>query len=254
MKQQQQWVKDLMFYLISSIKEYNAVKEKDLDAKGLKAKGLKAKGYIYTIQAAADNYATIYWHEKEEKNINIYPAGRYGSKFKAGYYNNVLMSKKAYDLLCEFLKGKKSENELKKNLHGEHLTPMSYTIGKLNNLIDKNLTDDEIKKEIDYAFSDAKYCIITKEEQHLLDGAKQNYTTDEIETFLSEYKEIHTALPDYVESDFRELEGERKQSFGFGAIRLFIMHNHGVNFVDANGNLKSFKECIEYLEDDNYII
>ncbi|MBR4005860.1 MAG: hypothetical protein IKI90_08440, partial [Treponema sp.] len=112
----------------------------------------------------------------------------------------------------------------------------------------KNLTEKKIIKGIDHAFTHAKYCILTKEESRLLDGAGQKFSNDEIEKILSEYKK----LPKEEEDDYRNIEGKSKKSSGFGAIRLFVLQNAKVEFVNSSGEEQSFGDCVAYLEDGKY--
>lgn len=65
--------------------------------------------------------------------------------------------------------------KLCKKLHGEHMTPQSYTRKKLNDLLTLELTDEELKDKIQYALSDAKLCIITKDESKILDGERSPF-------------------------------------------------------------------------------
>ena len=174
------------------------------------------------------------------------------------------MSQKAYEYMYDFSKREldmdkqskiKAINKMKKDLHGEHLTPQSYTRHKLNKLLRKNLTDEELRNEIQYAFSDAKLCIITKEESmSFLDGKGNTFSESEINAFLSDYKKIHPDISKDIETDFLDLNGKLKKSNGFGSIRLHILWKNGVQFVNNDGEKKSFKECIDYLEDGNYVL
>lgn len=193
------------------------------------------------------------------------------------------MSKEAYDLMQRFANEKniinekytkkrenqKKQSELKDSynldtkLHGEHLTPMSYTRSLLNRALveyikDHSLTEDELRKKIDYAFKDARICIISKEEQNdqkeILDGKGRKFSKEDVEAFLAEYKKVYPDLPSYVESDFREVIEKPSRDNGFGSLRLFVLMKNGVKFVDAKGEIKTFEECMAYLKDDNYSI
>lgn len=234
MKTQQEWVKDILFSIISLMKtnRYNG--------------NINDEGYRYTINGALDNYSQTYWCEESGKNINLYH--KY-NKFGEHFYRNILMSEKAYDVMI-----KNSQNKnLNKELHGEHMTPQSYTRKKLNDLLTLELTDDELKAKIQYALSDAKLCIITKDESKILDGAKKSFSKDEISEFLHVYKKFNE-LPKEIESDFKDLKGKSKRSNGFGSIRLYILQKNNVVFVNERGKTQSFEECMKYLKDGNYSI
>lgn len=234
MKTQQEWVKDILFSIISLMKtnQYNG--------------DINDEGYRYTINGALDNYSQTYWCEETGKNINLYH--KY-DKFGKHFYRNILMSEKAYNVMR-----RNSQNKnLNKELHGEHMTPQSYTRKKLNDLLTLELTDEELKDKIQYALSDAKLCIITKDESKILDGAKKSFSKDEIIDFLNVYKKIN-GLPKVIESDFMDLKGKSKRSNGFGSIRLYILQKNNVVFVNEEGKIQSFKECMKYLKDGNYYI
>lgn len=241
LESQQEWVKDLMFYIISSLQTYNA-------------DDMFSTGYGYTINAAIDNYTLTYYDEKENKNIGLYQ--RYYKNYISGNYRNVLLSKKAFDLLSEAsdcnLSKIEDENKV---FHGEHLTPMSYTRRFLNSLLDEkdHLSEAELKARIRFAFSQSKFCIITKEESMLLDGKEKKYSRQEIDEFINEYRMIKKISKE-TENIYRELEGKPKKSYGFGAIRMWSMNKGGVEFVDYKGNAKTFSECLAYLEDNVYKI
>lgn len=234
MKTQQEWVKDILFSIISLMKtnRYNG--------------NINDEGYRYTINGALDNYSQTYWCEESGKNINLYH--KY-NKFGEHFYRNILMSEKAYDIMI-----KNSQNKnLNKELHGEHMTPQSYTRKKLNELLTLELTDEELRDKIQHALSDAKLCIITKDESKILDGAKKSFSKDEIIDFLNVYKNIN-GLPKVIESDFTDLKDKSKRSNGFGSIRLYILLKNNVVFVNEKGKTQSFEECMKYLKDGNYYI
>jgi hypothetical protein len=234
MKTQQEWVKDILFSIISLMKtnQYNG--------------DINDEGYRYTINGALDNYSQTYWCEESKKNINLYH--KY-NKFSEHFYRNILMSEKAYKKMDE-----NSQNKnLNKELHGEHMTPQSYTRKKLNELLTLELTDEELRDKIQHALSDAKLCIITKDESKILDGAKKSFSKDEIIDFLNVYKKIN-GLPKVIESDFMDLKGKSKRSNGFGSIRLYILLKNNVVFVNEKGKTQSFEECMKYLKDGNYYI
>lgn len=249
MKTQQEWAKDIMFSIISLMKEnkYNG--------------DFFTEGYRYTINAALDNYSQTYWDSNKQKNISMWHRYAYFSK---GIYRNILMSQKAYEYMYDFSKRalgmdkkskKKAAEKMKKDLHGEHLTPQSYTRYQLNRLLQKNLTDQELRNEIKYAFSDTKICITTKEESmSFLDGAGNIFSESEINAFLSDYKKIHPDISKDMETDFLDLKGKTKKSNGFGSIRLHILLKNGVQFVNNDDKKMTFKECIDYLEDGNYVL
>lgn len=234
MKTQQEWVKDILFSIISLMKtnQYNG--------------DINDEGYRYTINGALDNYSQTYWCEESGKNINLYH--KY-NKFGEHFYRNILMSEKAYNIMR-----KNSQNKnLNKELHGEHMTPQSYTRKKLNDLLTLELTDEELKDKIQYALSDTKLCIITKDESKILDGAKKSFSEDEISEFLDVYKKINE-LPKEIELDFKDLKGKSKRSNGFGSIRLYILQKNNVVFVNEEGTEQSFENCFKYLKDGNYSI
>lgn len=253
MKTQQEWVKDILFSIISLMKtnQYNG--------------NINDEGYRYTINGALDNYSQTYWCEESGKNINLYH--KY-NKFGEHFYRNILMSKKARKKMKDFSENKdqldiRSKNKeikkLCKELHGEHMTPQSYTRKKLNELLTLELTDEELRDKIQYALSDAKLCIITKEESKILDGAKKSFSIDEISEFLDVYKDYKQyekidEIPDEIKLDFKTLEGKSKKSNGFGSIRLYILQKNNVKFVNEEGTDQSFEECMKYLNDGNYYI
>ena len=138
MKTQQEWVKDILFSIISLMKtnQYNG--------------NINDEGYRYTINGALDNYSQTYWCEESKKNINLYH--KY-NKFSEHFYRNILMSEKAYKKMDE-----NSQNKnLNKELHGEHMTPQSYTRKKLNELLTLELTDEELRDKIQHALSEVKF-------------------------------------------------------------------------------------------------
>jgi|GEM_PF-2955169 hypothetical protein len=247
MKTQQEWVKDILFSIISLMKtnQYNG--------------DINDEGYRYTINGALDNYSQTYWDRENGGNINLYH--KY-DKFGKHFYRNVLMSYNAYQEMKKFSENKElldiesKNNEIKKlckKLHGEHMTPQSYTRKKLNDLLTLELTDEELKDKIQYALSDAKLCIITKDESKILDGEKKSFSKDEIIDFLNVYKNIN-GLPKVIESDFTDLKDKSKRSNGFGSIRLYILLKNNVVFVNEKGKTQNFKECMKYLKDGNYYI
>lgn len=243
MKTQQEWVKDILFSIISLMKtnQYNG--------------NINDEGYRYTINGALDNYSQTYWCEESGKNINLYH--KY-NKFDEHFYRNILMSENAYKKMKKYsdnknlLDIKSKNNEIKKlckELHGEHMTPQSYTRKKLNELLTLELTDEELRDKIQHALSDAKLCIITKAESKILDGARKVYSEDEIIEFLNVYK-----IPDDIKLDCTTLGGKSKKSNGFGSIRIYILQKNNVIFVNEKGKKQSFDECIKYLKDGNYSI
>lgn len=253
MKTQQEWVKDILFSIISLMKtnRYNG--------------NINDEGYRYTINGALDNYSQIYWCEESKKNINLYH--KY-NKFGEHFYRNVLMSYNAYQEMKKFSENKElldiesKNNEIKKlckKLHGEHMTPQSYTRKKLNELLTLELTDEELRDKIQHALSDAKLCIITKDESKILDGAENPFSEEEIIEFLNVYKDYKNYktiddIPDDIKSDFTALPHKSKRSNGFGSIRLYILLKNNVVFVNEKGKTQSFEECMKYLKDRNYYI
>ena len=163
------------------------------------------------------------------------------------------MSKNAF----EIMKKNSQNRNLNKELHGEHMTPQSYTRKKLNELLTLELTDEELRDKIQHALSDAKLCIITKEESKILDGAENPFSEEEIIDFLNvfytNYKKIDD-IPDDIKSDFTALPGKSKRSNGFGSIRLYILLKNNVVFVNEKGKTQSFEKCMKYLKDGNYYI
>lgn len=240
-RSQQDWVKDLMLHIILTLRGYN-----DGD--------MFSTGYGYSINGAIDNYTLIYYDEKKGKNIGLYQ--NYYKNYCNGNYKNVLLSKKAFELLSNAEKTNcKIENE-KKVFHGEHMTPMSYTRRFLNDLLDQKdvLSVEELKEKVDFAFTHAKFVIITKEEQQILDGKNKRYTKQEIEEFLEKFRTIKKVLSNETEEAYIALENYPKKSYGFGAIRLFSMLSNGVIFVDSTGKEKTFEECISYLENTDFVV
>lgn len=253
MEKQQQWVKDIIFSIIRQMqkKEYNG----DFDT----------VGYTYTINAALDNYPQIYWNESKKQNVGMFHMYHKFAEKEGRIYQNVLMSKEAYNCMKHFseenFKDPKqrdaAKKELAKKLHGEHLTPQSYTRHKLNDLLNstKELPDEELKEKIQYALADSKLCIITKNESKNLDGASKRFSKKEIQNFLDAYeKSSGSSITEDMKLDFWNLEGKLKKSFGFGSIRMYVLLENGVIFVNDKGEKKSFKECIEYLNDGNYSV
>ena len=253
MKTQQEWVKDILFSIISLMKtnQYNG--------------DINDAGYKYTINGALDNYSQTYWDRENGENINLYH--KY-DKFGKHFYRNVLMSKKAYKKMKDFSENKdlldiesknKEIKKLCKELHGEHMTPQSYTRKKLNELLTLELTDEELRDKIQHALSDAKLCIITKDESKILDGAENPFSEEEILEFLNVYKKYKNYkkiddIPDDIKSDFTALPGKSKRSNGFGSIRLYILLKNNVVFVNEKGKTQSFEKCMKYLTDGNYYI
>lgn len=249
MKKQQQWVKDLMFNTIvfMSKNRYNG--------------DFLTTGYKYAINGAIDNYSLTYFDEKKGTNISMFQRYAY---FDQGIYKNILMSKNAYEIMSDstrvFQSRTETNNELKKELHGEHLTPQSYTRKLLHQVYldyskNPSISEEELRRRIDYAFSDAKYCIITKNsEREYLDGKGKKYSKENINDFLRKYKIYKKDLSPREEDAFREMEGKSCRTDGFGSLRLFILMENGVKFVNANGKKQSFEECMLYLEDENYTI
>ena len=236
-KSQQEWVKDLMVYIISSLREY-------------KDGNMFSKGYRYSITGAIDNYTLTFYNEEKGKNISLYQ--RYYKNFIDGNYKNVLLSKKAFEELSDAKEKNQPIEDEKKKFHGEHMTPMSYTLRFLNELLDqKELLEEELIKKVDFAFSHAKLIVITKEEQKILDGKNKRYKSQEIEEFL---KALKKSLTSEIEDVYKALENKPKKSYGFGAIRLFSMQKEGVVFVDSEGHEKTFEECMDYLENENYVV
>ncbi|WP_294208812.1 hypothetical protein [uncultured Solobacterium sp.] len=240
MKTQQEWVKDILFSIISLMKtnQYNG--------------DINDEGYRYTINGALDNYSQTYWYREKGKNISLYH--KY-NKFDEHIYRNVLMSKNAF----EIMKNNSQNRNLNKELHGEHMTPQSYTRKKLNELLTLELTDEELREKIQHALSDAKLCIITKDESKILDGAENPFSEEEIIDFLNvyasykKYKSIND-IPDDIKSDFTALPGKSKRSNGFGSIRLYILLKNNVVFVNEKDKTQTFEECMKYLKDGNYYI
>ena len=107
---------------------------------------------------------------------------------------------------------------------------------------------------MDFAFTHARLVIITKEERSILDGKGKRYTSQEITEFLKKYKSYKKTITSEMENYYKDLENKPKKNYGFGAIRLFLMHQAGVHFVDFKGKEKKLKECISYLEDSNFVI
>lgn len=248
MKSQQEWVKDIIFSIISLMKtnDYNG--------------DIATEGYKYTINGAVDNYSQTYWDQDKQKNISMFH--RY-NKFGVRFYRNILMSQNAYKCMLEFSKEEPNMDKqtkkdaiklMNKKLHGEHLTPQAFTRHKLNELLKESLTDDELMDRIQYAFSDAKLCIITKNESDILDGKGKVFSEEDINAFLEEYKALHTDMSKQMQDDFLALKGLRMKSNGFGSIRLYILMKNKVRFVNDTGDEKSFKDCLDYLEDGNYIL
>ena len=240
MKTQQEWVEDILFSIISLMKtnQYNG--------------DINDEGYRYTINGALDNYSQTYWDREKGKNISLYH--KY-NKFDEHIYRNVLMSKNAF----EIMKNNSQNRNLNKELHGEHMTPQSYTRKKLDELLTLELTDEKLRDKIQHALSDAKLCIITKAESKILDGKEKFFSKDEIIDFLNvykdykQYKEIDE-IPDEIKLDFTTLEGKSKKSNGFGSIRLYILQRNNVVFVNEEGTKQSFESCMKYLKDGNYSI
>ncbi len=242
-KKTQEWVKDIMFAIIRQMQneQYNG--------------DLCTEGYKYTINGAIDNYSQVFYDAKKDRNINLF---HQYNKFASGLYNNILMSEDAYKILkdfCSLSKEDQKKSDLNKKLHGEHMTPQSYTRHKLNELLPATtLTNTMLEEKIDHAFLGAKLCIITKEEERkYLDGAQLKYDDITVSNFLDVYKKSRSLSTD-IETDFRQLKDKSIKSYGYGQIRLYILNQKGVQFVDSAGNVKKLDECFDYLENGNYVI
>lgn len=180
--------------------------------------------------------------------------------------NDDLLNKKYEEY--EDAKGKLLPPEqLNKQLHGEHLTPQSYSRRILNDLLESlqqksNPIDlERIDKVIELAFLDCKICIITKEESDILDGSGNNYSDDdmkEIEKYIEkigEKKDIYKSV-EFIGACKKLKEtgkkGSRKKTDGFGSIRMFLLEREGVKFVDSDG--KELEDCLDYLNDGVFTI
>lgn len=227
---QQEWVKTLMKSIILIMRKNNL--------------SMDDVAFRYTINAAIDNYSLIYWDEEYKKNTNLFH--NYELKSKKRFYHNVLMSKDAYEFIYK-------DREIKDGLHGEHLTPMSYTRKFLDDLIKEDCNGEELDNRIAFAFTDAKYCIITKNEKRILDGAKNFYDQNIVESFLEEYKNYRN-ISDREKTAYEQLIKEKSstRTDGFGAIRLYLLKENGVEFKSWEGKSLEFGACLEYLKDGNY--
>lgn len=164
-----------------------------------------------------------------------------------------------YKRLKEEIENLKKENV--KNLHGEHLTPQSYTRKILNNLLlnlqnGSTMTNEDIEAEIGYAFRDCKICIITKDESLHLDGKNNNYEKEEIEEILKELNNEYPLYSDKYENDCRSLYNNKlnKKSNGFGSIRIKVLMKNKVKFVDSTGKTQEVEDILKYLNDGNFTI
>lgn len=150
--------------------------------------------------------------------------------------------------------------DLSEKLHGEHLTPQSHTRRILNEVYERlkkyPKSSINLEKEIEFAFTDCKICIITKEESKSLDGKGKKYEDKEIKSFIKNLKNRFDN-PDFqqrFENDCYALTNCAKKSHGFGSIRIQVLMNAHVSFVDGQGNEKNLKDCLDYLKDGNYTI
>lgn len=225
-------------------KEYNELKsDLILTLKNFKIKGVKKNSSLNTLMEKIKSI------EKENKELH----DEYMKKWKE----------------CRD-KGNEIK-QLKDDLHGEHLTPQSYSRKILNDLlvslqkesktIGPKELEERIDKAINLAFLDCKICILTKEESDILDGSGNNYSDDdmkEIEKYIEkigEKKDIYKSV-EFIGACKKLKEtgkkGSRKKTDGFGSIRMFLLEREGVKFVDSDG--KELEDCLDYLNDGVFTI
>lgn len=248
MSSQQEWVRDLMHYMVKNMDRYNG--------------DMLNVAYKYTINAAVDNYSLVYRVSDSvpEKNVNLFH-NRYTANFKKGFYRHVILSEKAYKMLKN-ASDNEVRDDLRSKLHGEHLTPNSFIIKELNELVGKDL--DSLRERIEYIFSNAKICIITQDEQLILDGTDDSghlkkYNAIEITEFWIAYEKILASHSDCIsvrlnKEDFDKLVGCYKKDSGYGSIRAWLLMREQVKFVDSFGNPFEFSGVLRYLSDNNYTI
>ncbi|MBR3533307.1 MAG: hypothetical protein IKN80_05430 [Clostridiales bacterium] len=238
MRSQQDWVKDLMYLFVTTMGNCNG--------------DMLDVGYSYTINAAIDNYSLIY--RVNDKNINLFQQ-RYVKAFRNEYYKNIILSKDAYEQLKEV---GDSNEDLKRVLHGEHLTPNSYIRRQLNDILvsddwHKDNMDNRIKDRIELLFSNSKICIITKREKSFLDQAGRKYTQQDIDSFLKYIKEKGITLREGAEDLYKNLVNEYTKTSGLGTIRLYLlMIKESVPFVDSEGKPMEYEAAYKWLTDGDY--
>ena len=194
--------------------------------------------YTYVLNSFADKYSNTFFFKDKNGNSKLFNM-YWGSFDPRNNYedivDSIIISKAAYEYLkSEELSKCKTKTAakplLKRYLHLEHLTPMSYSWRKALEL--KTYTEDTIKECFRYAV----VSLISKEESKLLDS---NALLEEKDIdLLTKLSKKYPEIKDEEIEEAKDLLNKKikLKANGNGLIRLIHLYNNKDGFfVDRNG-------------------
>lgn len=131
-------------------------------------------------------------------------------------------------------------------LHLEHITPKGYVYTKLTELTPPT------REAIAACFKHCKLVLLTKEESDTyLDGKNTKFKMKDVRTLQKVFQ-----IDDNSLQEAKTLVDNEKspKSHGFGLLRLVHLYKSGVRFCNSKGKRRGLKQCLTYLEQDNYEI
>lgn len=217
------------------------------------------KVYTYVLPKFADKYSNTYI-DKNNQLINIYWDTLTEGVIKS-MRRSLIVSKSAAEFLDIQLNTGNKITKIRKNLqeklHLEHLTPMSYSIKKINYLKIDNINETTVKE----CFKYAAVALITKEESKCLDSMKHDGFVKQVD--IDELGKLNVPQAEIDEaktlmSRKNNRDGSLKNN-GNGLLRLVHLYNSKVSgekitFVDENNKQLELNELSKLLIENVFFI
>ena len=242
-KTYQQWCIDTLVHILGERENYR-ITHRD-------------HGYKYVIKAIISHYASMYYVASKRmkgcrrNHLNLW--WDHLNKDNAHYFfNSLIMSKEAHKTYNEFLRSteksfSKRKDELKCELHIEHITPTEYIYDKFENI--QKISETAVKS----AFEQNKIILIKKKESAHLDGEGCKFKEEDLEFLQIHFPGVWARYQEEAKQVQWEMKSPRSQ--GFGLLRMARLYNSKVCFVyGCNGADVPIPEWMNYLTDHNNII
>lgn len=208
----QDWCIDTLFLTLKSFDGYQG--------------DLHDQGYIYSLKSLVNHYASMRRCTPEYKkahprckkdHVNLW-WDHLSESNRKDFFASLMRS----DSANELLDGNLSTDDMRKQLHLEHITPCGFIYDRLCELAKREgLSREKIAEELKYDH----LVLITKEESQELDGKGRVFTKKDI-------ADCKNSFPEFVNdwySPLDKLEGCRMKDSGFGFLRMIHLHNLKVN-------------------------
>ena len=239
MKSYQDLIKDKLLFAINTAKNYECSYFTDRGLIGTVSSEMGQ--YCETYKYKYKNQTTIklFWDKLCKSNVDI-------------FLKKLIFTEEALNQINILKSLNSSSRDYKNILQLEHISPKKYMYSKFLNLI---TIGSATKEDLDNIFKYSKLVVETKAEcQKYFDGASTNNST----IFTDKDKELFITLS----NDFPELKQYLKEldsykccrSSGNAVIRIIHLLNNGIKLVDYAGKELTFKEILNYLNDETFSI